>query len=105
MCGWISDESVGWAEERSDVPTIYHRARCKMVGTMRFAHPTAAVISDRKTGPAATRRGGGRIDHAERRADQIIDEIDFGAREERHRGRVDQNHRALARDHQVIFGL
>jgi len=22
------------------VPTIHHRARCKMVGTLRFAHPT-----------------------------------------------------------------
>jgi hypothetical protein len=22
------------------VPTIYHRSRCEMVGTLRFAHPT-----------------------------------------------------------------
>jgi len=35
---------VGWAEERSDVPTIYiyPRSHCLMVGTLRFAHPTAA---------------------------------------------------------------
>jgi hypothetical protein len=33
-------EFVGWAKERSDVPTIYHRTRCKMVGTLRFTHPT-----------------------------------------------------------------
>jgi hypothetical protein len=25
----------------SDVPTIYHRSRFEMVGTLRFAHPTA----------------------------------------------------------------
>jgi hypothetical protein len=32
-------EFVGWAKERSDAPTIYHRTRCKMEGTLRFAHP------------------------------------------------------------------
>src|SRR6185369_9952948 len=32
---------VGWAEERSDVPTIHQRTSCEMVGTLRFAHPTA----------------------------------------------------------------
>ena len=41
-------------------------------------------ISDRKARPAATRRRGVRIDHAERGADQIVDEIDFRAGEERH---------------------
>jgi hypothetical protein len=34
------DVDVGWAKARSDVPTIYHRPRFKMVGTLRFAHPT-----------------------------------------------------------------
>ena len=33
-------EFVGWAKERSDVPTIYRQARFRMVGTLRFAHPT-----------------------------------------------------------------
>jgi hypothetical protein len=36
---------VGWAKERSDVPTIYHRIRCEMVGTLRFAHPTAPRLA------------------------------------------------------------
>jgi hypothetical protein len=34
---------VGWAKERSDVPTIYLRSSRNMVGTLRFAHPTAAA--------------------------------------------------------------
>src|SRR5215217_360098 len=34
---------VGWAKERSDVPTIHHLSRCEMVGTPRSAHPTAAL--------------------------------------------------------------
>src|SRR6188474_1782771 len=43
--------AVGWAKERSDVPTIHHRARCEMVGTLRFAHPTAASYPLRKMLP------------------------------------------------------
>ena len=31
---------VGWAKALSAVPTIHHRLRFKMVGTLRFAHPT-----------------------------------------------------------------
>ena len=27
----------------SDVPTIYHRSRCTMVGALRFAHPTKVI--------------------------------------------------------------
>src|SRR3954471_8065384 len=49
----ITTDPVGWAEARSDVPTIHHRFRCEMVGTLppslfelrrtrRSAHPTAA---------------------------------------------------------------
>src|SRR5512132_3838354 len=60
--------------------------------------------SDRKTGPATTRCRSIRIDDAERCADQVVDEIDFGAGEERHRGWIDQHHRALAGDHEVILG-
>src|SRR5215213_7280567 len=40
---------VGWAKERSDVPTICRRTRCKMVGTLRFAHPTGADLLDAQT--------------------------------------------------------
>ena len=37
----MTTDPVGWAEERSDVPTIYHLSRCEMVGgTLRSAHPT-----------------------------------------------------------------
>jgi hypothetical protein len=36
----MTTDPVGWAKERSDVPTIYHLSRCEMVGTLRFAHPT-----------------------------------------------------------------
>src|SRR5437870_2923094 len=61
--------------------------------------------SDRKAGPAAARRRGIRVDHAERGADQVVDEIDLRAREERHRGWIDQHHRALARDHQIVLSL
>ena len=45
--GWRSFDMtrrcVGWAKERSDVPTISHRMRCLMVGTLRFAHPTDSL--------------------------------------------------------------
>ena len=39
--GHCERRAVGRAKERSDVPTIHHRARSEMVGTLRFAHPTA----------------------------------------------------------------
>ena len=42
--------------------------------------------------------------HTERRADQVVDEIDLRARQERHRGRIDQHHRAIALDHQIVLG-
>jgi hypothetical protein len=37
--------AVGWAEERSGVPTFNHLARWQMVGTLRFAHPTESYTS------------------------------------------------------------
>src|SRR6266404_2955155 len=61
--------------------------------------------SDRKTGAAAAGCGGIGIDHAERRADQVVDEIDLRSRQKRHRGGIDQHYRTVARDHQVIFSL
>src|ERR1700694_3896816 len=61
--------------------------------------------SDRKTRPAAAGRGGVGIDHAERRSDQVVDEIDLGPGQEWHRGRIDQHHGTVARDHQVVFRL
>jgi hypothetical protein len=60
---------------------------------------------DREAGAAAAGGGGVGIVHAERGADQVVDEIDLGARQKRHRGRVHQYHRAVALDHQVVLGL
>jgi hypothetical protein len=40
-------------------------------------------ISNRKTRPASTRRRRVRVDHPERGADQVVDEIDFRAGQER----------------------
>ena len=62
-------------------------------------------MSDRKAGATAARRGGIGVDHAERGADQVVDEINLGARQKRHRGGIDQHHRIVALDHQVIIGL
>src|SRR5436190_10363726 len=42
-------------------------------------------VSDRKAGPAAAGRRGIGIDHAERRADQVVDEINLRAGQKRHR--------------------
>jgi len=36
-------EIVGWAKAHRAVPTVY--ARSKLVGTLRFAHPTALRFS------------------------------------------------------------
>ena len=47
LCELHGDEVRGFVASKggqrsvSDVPTIYHRARFSMVGTLRFAHPTA----------------------------------------------------------------
>src|ERR1700733_2461450 len=61
-------------------------------------------LSDRKAGAAAA--GGGRVGivDAERGADQIVDEIDLRARQERHRGGIDENDRAVTGNHQIILG-
>ena len=61
--------------------------------------------SDRKTGAAAAGCGGVWVDHAKRGADQVVHEIDLGARQKRHRSGIDQHHRAVARDDQVVVGL
>lgn len=61
--------------------------------------------SNGKAGAAAAGRGGVGVDHPERCANQIIDEIDFGAGQERHRGRIDQHHGAVARNNQIVLGL
>src|SRR5258707_3948281 len=67
--------------------------------------PKEPTMSDRKAGAAAAGRGGIGVDHAERGADQVVDEINLGARQKRHRGGIDQHHRIVALNHQVILGL
>src|SRR6185437_773791 len=64
-----------------------------------------ATRSDGKAGAAAAGCGGIGVDYPERCADQIIDEIDLRAGQERHRGRIHQHDRAVARDHQIVLGL
>src|SRR5689334_682350 len=67
--------------------------------------PPSATASNRKAGAAAAGGGGVGIVDAERRADQIVDEIDFRAGQERCGGGVDQDDRLLALDHDVVLGL
>jgi len=50
------DEPVGWAQERSDVPTIYQRARCEMVGTLTLCPPYNTYTAT-SCSPAAARFG------------------------------------------------
>ncbi|GEC15292.1 hypothetical protein NWI01_11840 [Nitrobacter winogradskyi] len=59
----------------------------------------------RKAGAAAAGGGGVRIDDPERCSDQIVNEIDFGAAQERDGGWIDEHHRGIARDYQIIVGL
>src|SRR2546421_11222685 len=66
--------------------------------------PKKFMMSDRKAGAAAAGRGGIGVDHAERGADQVVDEIDLGPRQKRHRGGIDQHHRIVALNHKVILG-
>src|SRR5262245_2002633 len=61
--------------------------------------------SDREAGAAAAGGGGVRVDHPEGGADQVVDEIDFRSRQERHGSGINQHHRAFAGDHEVILGL
>src|ERR1700692_3114370 len=67
--------------------------------------PNKTTMSDRKAGAAAAGCGGVGVDHAERGADQVVDEIDLGASQKRHRCWIDQHHRIVALNHQVILGL
>jgi hypothetical protein len=64
--------AIGWAKERSDVPTIYHRSSCEMVGTLRSAHPVPFWGSGHHQAFAARgrqhhHRGHARIEHGYQR--------------------------------------
>jgi len=53
--GTLARDLVGWAKR--SVPTIHHRANCEMVGTLRFAHPTALTSLLAPSRSAPPRRG------------------------------------------------
>src|SRR5271154_6160092 len=59
---------------------------------------------EREAGAATARGGGLRIVDLEGRADQIVDEIDFGARHVIERNRIDQDGGAALFDHDVVVG-
>ena len=59
----------------------------------------------REAGAATTRGFRLRIVHLERSADQVIDKINFRSGHVVDRNRVDQNHSAIAADHEVIVGF
>src|ERR1700730_6904469 len=79
--------------------------RLELAGSCRPGGPDQTIRSDRETGAAAAGCGGIGIDHAERGADQVVDEIDLGPRQKKHRGGIDQHHGAVTRDHQVILSF
>src|SRR5258705_13466396 len=95
MVGETDDHSSPQNDELMYRP-MGHRSRYR---------PWKPMTSDRKAGAAAAGRGGIGVDHAERGADQVVDEINLGARQKRHRGGIDQHHRIVALNHQVILGL
>src|ERR1700674_4587397 len=79
--------------------------RCRTELTFQVAMRIGLKISlDREAGAAAAGGGRVRIDHPERGTDQVVDEINLGAREERHRGGIDQHHGAVAGDDEIILG-
>ena len=62
-------------------------------------------ILQREAGAAAAGRGGLRVFHLERGADQVVDEVDLRAGHVIDRDRIDQHGRAVAGDHDVVVGL
>src|SRR5262249_32785401 len=72
---------------------------------LTFQVATRMRKSDREARAAAARGRGVGIVDAERGADQVVDEIDFRARQKRHRRWIDQHHRMIALDHQIVLGL
>src|SRR5215813_14646522 len=89
-------KKTAWA--RHDRTALSAAAQCLRA----FAHPTEL---DREAGAAAAGRGGLRVVHPERRADQVVDEVDLGPRHVIERHRVDQHGRAVPRDDDVVVRL
>src|SRR5215468_11519904 len=65
---------------------------------------TAVCASQREAGAAAAGRCGLRIVDLERRADQIVHEIDLGSSHVIERDRIDQHSRAALLDRNVVLG-
>src|SRR5690242_2584729 len=78
--------------------------RCLMELTFQVAMRTAADALQREAGAAAAGRGGLGIVDLERRADQIIDEIDFGSGHVVERDRIDQHGRSALLDDRIVVG-
>ena len=57
---------------------------------------------DREACATAARGGDVRIVELELRADQIVDEIEFGALHEAERDRIDHDARAIALDQEIV---
>src|SRR4051812_5316736 len=96
----VATRMAGSGKDQSRARRVSYRAR-------RAGKPPteAGSGSDREAGTAAARRRGVGIDHPERSADQVVDEIDLRTGQEWNRGRIDQNDGAVARNYQVICGL
>src|SRR5579864_5295800 len=78
--------------------------RCLIEFTFQVARRTGKGILQRETGAAAARRGGLRIVDLERRADQIVDEVDLAAGHVIERDRIDQHRGAALLDDDVVVG-
>src|SRR5262249_41184133 len=59
-------------------------------------------VLDREAGAAAAGGGDVRIVELELRADQVVDEIEFGALHEAERDRIDHDARAVALDQEIV---
>src|SRR5258708_40289143 len=80
--------------------------RCRIELTFQVAmRMSDKNFSDRKTGAAAAGCGGIGVDHADRGADQIVDEIDLGTRAEWYRVGNYQPHATFAGRRGHVLGL
>src|SRR5690349_5999416 len=76
--------------------------RCLIELTFQVAMRTTVLQCE--AGAAAAGRGGLRIVDLERRADQIVDEIDLGSSHVIERYRIDEHSRAASLDHDIVVG-
>src|ERR1700733_480779 len=79
--------------------------RCLIELTFQVAMRTSRSALKREAGAATAGRGGLWVVDLEGRANEIVDEIDFGAGHVIERNRVDQHHHAAAFDDDVVVGF